>query len=148
MKTIYVSDLKELEGKHFDSVEELNEAEAKVNQELKEKHEKAALRKLDSMKVEKALNAKLDAEDKAREIIKEATEAYNAKVAEAKKLITDASKEVEEQLKTFLEKHPEGFHTTIKRGDKEISYSYGNRTSLFDVLDNYSNVFSNLLNWL
>lgn len=147
MKTIYVSDLKELEGKQFNSVEELEQAEAKVNKEIAEKQQKSALRKLDSMKVEKALNAKLDAEEKAAEMIKEATESYNKKVAEAKKLMDDANKNVEAELKTFLEKHPEGFHTTIKRGDKELSYSYSNRTSLLDVLDGYNKIISNLF-WL
>lgn len=131
MKTIYVSDLKELEGKQFNSVEEVEQAEAKVNKEIAEKQQKSALRKLDSMKVEKALKAKLDAEEKAIEMIKEAKEAYNKKVAEAQKLLGDASKVVEDELEAFLEKHPEGFHTTIKVGDKELSYFYTNRTFLF-----------------
>lgn len=140
----YVSELKELEGKQFSTVKELEEAEAKVNAEIAKKQEATALRKLDSMKVDKALTARLDAEDKARQIIKEATEAYNKKVDEAKKLMSEANQNVEKELSAFLEKHPEGFHTTIKRGDKDITYSYSNRTSLFDLFENYNRLFTNL----
>ena len=51
----YVSDLKELNGKVYDTVEELEAAEAKANEAIAEKQKKASARKEAAAVVDQAI---------------------------------------------------------------------------------------------
>lgn len=151
MKTYYESELKELQGKKFTDVKELEKAEAEVNKEVKKKQELAAQRKADAQVVDEAIKNEvavkksvLDKKDKLRE------EYYKAKNELDKKYFADkheleleldeATKKVSTALKEFCQAHPEGYHSTLKFDDGSTqTYSYNYKedrdTSFIDLLD-------------
>jgi len=157
MKTItyYESDLKELEGKKFTDVKELEKAEAEVSDKAKAEQERKAKNKAEAKVVEDAILAKLDAEeeyDKKVEALEQKQTAlfkkYKEELAaiykekeELEKPVDEARKELDKKLNEFLEKHPEGFYSKItdKNGTTR-TYSYKKRVesnplallSLFD----------------
>ena len=55
MKTYYESELKELQGKRYTDVKELEKAEAEVNKEVAKKQELASARKAEADKVSKTI---------------------------------------------------------------------------------------------
>ena len=55
MKTYYESELKELQGKRYTDVKELEKAEAEVNKEVAKKQELASVRKAEADKVSKTI---------------------------------------------------------------------------------------------
>lgn len=124
MKTIYMSDLKELSGKQFDTVEELEAAEAKVNEKLAKKHELAEIRKADAEAVKKAITERLEAEAAANKAKKEAYKVYLEALDEAAKSVREKKEAENKALKEFCDKHPEGFHDTITVGDVSYKFDY------------------------
>ena len=154
----YVSELKELENKKFDSVEELEKAEAEVKTALVKKEEAAVARKQEAAVVETAFKAR-----------NEARRAYNAKALELRKAYNEAIKKARDEfeaglegstkelkakeeaydaaLDEFIKKHPEGYHLSLKDGDNVTTIS-GNETefrSLFDETDKFWDRFFDLL---
>lgn len=121
-------------NKVFDNLIDLEAAELKDAKEKEEKAAAAAAKKNDASEVERAyknLNA-------ARKAYKENLEQAMIKHAAALKVIQDelaadktaitnklaeAEKKYEDALKNFTDKHPEGFHLTLKDGDYETSIS-------------------------
>ena len=102
-------------------------AELKKAQLAKVEAEKEAAklaRKEEAVVVEQAITARYEVEAAAKKaraeaykVYLEACDAEDAKVREAKEAEKNA-------LKEFCEKHPEGFHTTIKLGDITYNYDY------------------------
>lgn len=144
----------------FDSVEELREAEEAYYAKLKAKEDKAAAKKADAQKVEdafKALNA-------ARKIYKEdlttLTAEYSEALTDLKKAFDLGKSDIREKLATaeatyqtalkeFNDKHPEGYHVTLKDGDFETTIekrSSANATDTDKASKAVSNMFD-ILDW-
>jgi hypothetical protein len=122
----YVSDLKELSGRVYDSVEELEAAEAKANEAIAEKQKKANARKEAAAVVDQAI---IDREQVLQDNQKKKQEAYKAYLAicdECSKADKEADEKVQTALKDFCKKYPEGYHSTIKFNDGTMrTLSYG-----------------------
>lgn len=147
----YVSELKELSGKVFDSVEDLEKAEAKANEQIAIKQKKVEERKSKASVVDTAIKERDELKVANSKIKKEAYTTYLSKIDEAKKAYIEvcntladqedsAEKKVEDALKEFCKEYPEGYHSTIKYDDGSTrSYSYRIKedlpslTSIFDA---------------
>ena len=110
MRTLYESELKELQGKTFTSVEELEKAEAKIKAEQDKKEIALAEKKADLVKINTTANdyLKLVLEnnkkrDELREAEKEAYSKYKA------------------ELDAFAEKH-QGYHLTYKMNGDNVEF--------------------------
>lgn len=137
--------------KPFDTLDELNEAEATFYESQRAKEVKAATKKSDAAKVEeafKALNAarkaykddliKLTA-DYADSLKKMKAGFENAKATIHERLAT-AETTYEEALRAFTEKYPEGYHLTLKDGDFETTIRSSKNVATdaakaFDIFD-------------
>lgn len=129
--------MSEKTNKVYDSIKELEKAEAIFDKEEAAKKAKSEAKKADASKVEEAFK-KLNAGKKAyNEKVTEAKKVYFEEVAKAKekanKVIDAEAKELDklelaynEAFKEFTKAHPEGYHLTLKDGDivKTISKSY------------------------
>jgi predicted phage tail protein len=145
----------------FDTIEELNLAEEAYYVQIKAKEDKAAAKKADALKVEeafKALNAARKAYkedmtsivDAYTEALKELKEDFAADKAEIEETLAEAEEAYKAALKEFNDKHPEGYHLTLRDGDFETTVSGGRTTttdktatkcqkSLFDIFDSLFN---------
>ena len=83
----YVSELKELENKKFDSVEELEKAEEEIKTALAKKEEAKALVAKESADVQDAFKAR-----------NAARRSYNEKLVEARKVYNEALKKAKEEF--------------------------------------------------
>lgn len=146
----YVSELKELNGKVFDTVEALEKAEADVNKEIAKKQELVAKRKADAAIVDEAIKNEVEVKRDVRERRNKLAKEYMEEKRKLdKKYFTDnealnqeieeAGKKVTEALQNFCKEHPEGYHSTIKFDDgstQTFSYKYtGDKTSLSEFID-------------
>jgi hypothetical protein len=121
-------------SKVFDTVEELEVAEAEHAAELKAKEDAAALKKAEANKVEEAFKARnaavveyntkiMAARKEYNDALAAASEAFSLSVAEATKAKEAAESDYSAALKEFTEKHPEGYHMTLKDGDNVMTIS-------------------------
>ena len=110
MKTYYKSELKELEGKEFTDVKELEEAEAKVTTENAKKEVALAEKKQELAKINTAANDYL-------KLVKE----NNEKRAELKKAEQEAYEAYRKELDDFAEKH-QGYHLTYRRDGDNVEF--------------------------
>jgi len=140
MKTYYESELKELEGKKFTDVKELEKAEAQVSKEIAKKQELATTRKKEADKVSKTIVDSTEIKKAAKEAKFEAYKKYLEVCAEQDKKVEEAEKAQYDALNEFCKKYPEGFHETIKIGDTETRFNYSTNTdfnlpSVFDIFN-------------
>lgn len=121
----YVS---EKTNKVYDTVEDLEKAEAEFEAAEAKKKEAAAAKKAEACKVEdafKALNAakkdyndvRADAKEAYAKAVAEAQRAYDAAINPAIEKLNAADKRYDDALAEFKKNHPEGFHLTLKDGD-------------------------------
>jgi tRNA threonylcarbamoyladenosine modification (KEOPS) complex Pcc1 subunit len=110
MRTLYESELKELQGKTFTDVKELEKAEAKVKAEQEKKEVALAEKKADLAKINTTANdyLKLVAEN-------------NKKRAELKKAEDKAYAAYKAELDDFAEKH-QGYHLTYTRKGDSVEF--------------------------
>jgi len=156
----YVSELKELENKKFDSVEDLEKAEQEVKEALAKKEEAKALVKKESSEVEDAFKARNAARKDYNVKLVEARKAYNEAMRKAKdefeaslKEPTEALEKAEDdydaRLKAFQKTHPEGYHITLKDGDNVVTYTSSQTdypvASISKEFDDMLDLFSDLL---
>lgn len=154
----YVSELKELENKKFDTVEELEKAEAEIKQALAKKEEAKLAVKQESAVVEKAFQER----NAARKV-------YNSKLVELRKAYNDALKKARDEfeagldvsakelqvkeeaydkaLNEFVKKHPEGYRITLHDGDNVTTLS-GVGTDLRTAFDETQKFWDNFFNLL
>ena len=141
-------------NKPFDSLEELKAEEAKVAKAEEEKKQKALARKEEASKVEEAFKAYnaakreadkeiTDARTAAAKKYSEAKTEYAAAVKSANEKIDAAEKAYNQALQEFNDKHPEGFHMTLRDGDNVTTIS---RKTAADTITQFDNLFSVLLN--
>lgn len=142
MKTYYESELKELQGKRYTDVKELEKAEAEVNKEVAKKQELASVRKAEADKVSKTIVNLVEVKKEAKQKKLEAYKKYLQVSSEQDKKVEEAEKEQYNALNEFCKKYPEGFHETIKVGDTETRFNYSTT-----VEDNLPSAFD-IFNWL
>lgn len=139
-------------NKPFDSVRELQEAEATHFAEIKAKEDKAAAKKADAQKVEdafKALNA-------ARKVYKDnlfaLTERYSKDLQEMKaafeqnkhdeqRVLAEAEENYSKALKEFTAKY-DTYHLSLKDGDFETTISGSKTQDVKKVDPNQVNLFN------
>ena len=157
----YVSELKELENKKFDSVEELEKAEAEVKTALVKKEEAALARKQEAAVVETAFKARNEARKvyntKALELrktyneaIKKARDEFEAGLEESTKELHIKEAEYASALNEFVKKHPEGYHITLHDGDNVTTFSgtgVSELKDLFKETDDFWQRFFDLLSF-
>ena len=129
----------------FDTVEELESAEAEHAAELKAKEEAAAIKKAEATKVEDAFKARnaaaveyntrvMAARKEYNDAIAAASEAFNLAVAEATKDKENAEASYNAALKEFTEKH-ESYHMTLRDGDNVMTISSQGNNSVSSMLN-------------
>lgn len=156
----YVSELKELENKKFDSVEELEKAENEVKAEQAKKEEAKLALKKESAAVEeafktrnvarKAYNEKLVESRKTyNELLKKAKEEFEASLKEATEALEKAEADYNTKLVAFQKAHPEGYRITLKDGDNVVTYTSNpieyHIRDINKEFDDMLDMFSNLL---
>ena len=145
----------EVTKKLYESEEELNAAEKAVADENAKKAEAAKAKKADALKVEEAFKASNNAKREYNAKVLAARKMYNEAVAAAKKAFDEAvsdannAKDLAEQhydkmLKEFTEKHPEGYHLTLKDGDNVVTIS--NQSTIFN--DSFNKEYNNLIEYM
>ncbi len=142
----------------FDTIEELQEAEAAYYAKQKAKEDKAAKKKADALVVEdafKALNAaRREYKEKLTQLTTEYAEsldtlkkAFELGKTDMKNTLAAAEETYSNALKTFTEKYPEGYHLTLKDGDFETTISSQTATTETQPTVDFSKL-SNLLDWM
>jgi chromosome segregation ATPase len=120
--------------KPFDSIEELKEAEAAYYDKLKAKEVAANAKRNEAKKVEDAFKALNAARKTYKEELAQLTKEYADSLEHLKKAYELGQKDLrtnlataetafDEAYKAFVEKHPEGYHLTLKDGDFETTLS-------------------------
>lgn len=118
----------------FDTIEELQEAEEAYYAKQKAKEDAAAQKKADALKVEDAFKALNAARKTYKENLTQLTKEYVESLDNIKKAFELGKKDTHNQLaeaeeayqaalKEFADKHPEGYHITLKDGDFETTIS-------------------------
>ena len=136
-------------NKLFDTEKDLKEAEKEVADKEAKKAELAQAKKADAVKVEKAFKARNAARRDYNSKVMDARKAYNVALLEAKKAFEDAITEAtnakdraEEAynvaLKEFTDKHPEGYHMTLKDGDNVTTLSRSSDKSYEKISKEYN----------
>jgi hypothetical protein len=124
----------ELTKQLYETEKEAIAAEKKLEAEKAEAAKKASAKKAEANKVEEAFKARNAARREYNTKVMDARKAYNTALVEAKKAFdaainnaTSAKDKAEEvynsALKEFTDKHPEGYHMTLKDGDNVITLS-------------------------
>lgn len=140
----YVSDLKELNGKVYDSVADLEAAEASVNEAIAEKQKRINNRKEASAIVDQAI---IDHRQVVKESLQKKKEAYKKYLAvcdECDKAEVEARAKINSALKDFCAKYPEGYHSTIKFDDgtmQNYSYRTANSSNYMGLVDLFDKAF-------
>ena len=145
-----VSELKELENKKFNTEEECKKAEKEILAKRHEKEKASLTRKEDAELVTNAVKAVNAAKKEHNKSLKEINDEYSKKFGDLKKAyinaldnadnkLETAEKDYEKALNEFLEKHPEGYHATIKDGDETFDVNISGKTSniaedIFDLM--------------
>lgn len=144
----YISELKELDGKVYSSVEELEKAEEAVNTALAEKKAASLARKADSDIVTAAIIDRVKSQKKARDLKREAYEEYLRVCDEVDELLDNSKRAEQEALLAFCKKYPDGFHEKITVDGATFDYSYATTSTdtisgheLFKRLFSFDNWF-------
>lgn len=136
-------------NKLFDTEKDLVVAEKELADKEAAKADAAKAKKADALKVEDAFKARNAARREYNSKVMDARKAYNTALVEAKKAfdaaINDATatKDKAEEvynsaLKEFTDKHPEGYHMTLKDGDNVITLSRSSDKQLEKVSKEYN----------
>jgi membrane protein involved in colicin uptake len=140
--------------KLYDTEDALIAAEKEVAAEEEKKAKEAKAKKADAKKVEEAFKVNNDAKREFNAKVLAARKMYNESLAAAKKAfdsaVTDATnakeaadEEYDKVLNEFIEKHPEGYHLTLKDGDNVVTYS-----SQAEQVNSIVNDFNGLIDYM
>lgn len=146
--------------KPFDSIEELAAAEDAHFANIKAKEDAAAQKKNDALKVEDAFKALNVARKTYKENLANLTQEYATALDNLKNTFEFGKKDISNKLadaeavyakalKEFTDKHPEGYHLTLKDGDFETTISsqttevnppvdFSKLANLFDLMFNFN----------
>ena len=120
--------------KPFERLDDLKKAEYVYYEEQKAKEDKVAQKKADAKKVEDAFKALNAARKAYKEELTQLTKEYAEELDTLKQAFELGKKDIRDTfakaedtysaaLKEFTDKHPEGFHITLKDGDFETTIS-------------------------
>jgi membrane protein involved in colicin uptake len=140
--------------KLYDTEDALIAAEKEVAAEEEKKVKEAKAKKADAKKVEEAFKVNNDAKREFNAKVLAARKMYNESLAAAKKAfdsaVADATnakeaadEEYDKVLNEFIEKHPEGYHLTLKDGDNVVTYS-----SQAEQVNSIVNDFNGLIDYM
>lgn len=144
----------EVLNKMFDTEAALVDAETAAKKAALEKEQKAAAKKEDARLVEDAFKLRnaakrefnstiLARRKKYAEDLAALRTAYEADIEAASKKLAVAETGYDNTLKAFIEKHPEGYHMTLRDGDHVVTYnSTGNMNNAKDK-EIYKEMLSN-----
>jgi hypothetical protein len=146
----------ELTKQLYETEKEAIAAEKKLEAEKAEAAKKASAKKAEANKVEEAFKARNVARREYNTKVMDARKAYNTALLEAKKAFdtaindaTAAKDKAEEvynsALKEFTDKHPEGYHMTLKDGDNVITLSRSSDKQLEKVSKEYNDFIDTLV---
>ena len=132
----------------FDSIEEPYYAK------LKAKEVEASAKKADAKKVEDAFVALNAARKAYKEELQDATLKYSEELiaiketyekirADIRERLAQAEQTYEDALNAFIEKHPEGYHLTLKDGDFETTISGSTSKAAANAFDWFDLLFMN-----
>lgn len=124
----------EVLDKKFDSVEELEQAEKAAAEAAEQKAKKAQERKTEANEVEKLFIARNEAVKKYNKEVIQLRNTYNNAVREARKAFEDqvaiitaekdkAETDYNRAVNDFINKHPDGYHLTLRDGDSVTTIS-------------------------
>ena len=142
-------------SKPFDTLDELVAAEKAEIDKRNAKQAQSDAKKADAKKVEdafKAANAARKAFDSEVEeaqkvcakLVADAKAACAESVATARKKLDKAEDDYKKALQDFTEKHPEGYHMTLRDGDTITSISRAEfDTTAYDFYKSILNLFAN-----
>lgn len=122
MLTIYKSELKELQGKEFESVEALDKAEAEVSEKKAEEQKLAETKKSKAESVKAKIVERVEADRNLKQVKREAYQEYLKKVEAAEDILEEKKKAESEAVNDFCKEYG-SFHETIKIGDGTYTYS-------------------------
>jgi len=125
----------------FDSIEELEKAEAELVKKEEEKKLKSQEKKKAADLVQEAYKNRQEVYKKAKEIIEEAKKSYIQVQKEAQELINKADAKYKEVLDSFLEKY-DNYHFTINDSNGITTFNYTTNTS--DLLNETFEIFNKL----
>ncbi len=151
----YVSDLKELDGKIFMTIADLEAAEAKANEAAAAKQRSANEKKADAKKVEEAIVTRdetwaSNARKKEQALldcikaVEEARKIYDSCCDEIEKENNKNNDEVIKAVKEFCDKYKQPYHSTISYKDgstKTYTYSCDKRKELPSLLESINTLF-------
>ena len=143
----------EVTKKIYDTEEALAAAEKEVAEAEAKKAELAKNKKADAQKVEKAFKenneAKREFNNKVvaarkmyTEAVTNAKNAFDEAVADANKTREAAEKNYDNVLKEFIDKHPEGYHLTLKDNDNVVTLSSQTDSFLNTITKEYNDLLS------
>ncbi len=147
----------ELTKQLYETEKEAIAAEKKLEAEKAEAAKKASAKKAEANKVEEAFKARNAARREYNTKVMDARKAYNTALVEAKKAFNDAvteatnAKDKAEEtyntaLKEFTDKHPEGFHITLKDGDNVMTVSNSSDRSTDRMDADFNSLIDSILN--
>lgn len=144
-------------NKLYDTEKDLQTAEQELAEAEAKKAEAAKEKKAEAKVVEDAFKARNAARRKYNEKVISLRKEYHDAVvaakanfeegiAEAAKAKDDSENAYNEALKDFTNKHPEGYHMTLKDGDNVITLSRARDKDFEDISKEYSDFLNSLLN--
>ena len=144
-------------NKLYDTEKDLQTAEQELADAEAKKAEAAREKKAEAKVVEDAFKARNAARreynEKVISLRKEYHDAvvaakanFEEGIAEAAKAKDDSENAYNEALKDFTNKHPEGYHMTLKDGDNVITLSRARDKDFEDISKEYSDFLNSLLN--
>lgn len=145
-------------NKLFDTEKELVSAEKAQAAEETKKQKAAEQKKAEAKVVEDAFKARNAARREYNAKVVEARKVYNDAIVAAKKVFDDTLAEITNNkdkaeeaynsaLKEFTDKHPEGYHMTLKDGDNVVTLSSSvNDKPVDNAAKEYSDFLKSLIN--
>jgi hypothetical protein len=145
-------------NKLFDTEKELVSAEKAQAAEETKKQKAAEQKKAEAKVVEDAFKARNAARREYNAKVVEARKVYNDAIVAAKKVFDDTLTEITNNkdkaeeayngaLKEFTDKHPEGYHMTLKDGDNVVTLSSSvNDKPVDNAAKEYSDFLKSLIN--
>lgn len=142
--------------KPFERLNDLRRAEEVYYAEQKAKEDATAQKKADAQKVDEAFKALNAARKTYKEDLTQLTKEYAEALDNLKKAFELGKKDIHNKLaeaetafdkaqKEFTDKHPEGFHLTLKDGDFEMTLEKqtSGETDDYRIFD----IIESILNW-
>ena len=144
-------------NKLYDTEKDLQTAEQELAEAEAKKAEAAKEKKAEAKVVEDAFKARNAARREYNEkvislrkeyhdVVVAAKTKFEEGIAEAAKAKDDSENAYNEALKEFTNKHPEGYHMTLKDGDNVITLSRARDKDFEDISKEYSDFLNSLLN--